>query len=173
MQIVLRRGIALRQGTFSAVIAPERVIIPALNENPELMRFLFLFVCGNYSRLISQIGRSSSTFEVRRPFTADQLLTVLREAGHTVIFIEHDPTLFDSAERLLDPIGSALRHAGREALVVLYAPSMDRSFSALARQADRVIELIPSEDPAPRRPFRYAGDRAPARPAAQRMLELG
>jgi hypothetical protein len=147
MQIMLRTGIALRQGTFSAVIAPEQVILRALNGNPELGRFLFLFVCGNYSRLISHIGRTSSNFEVRRPFTADQLLTVIKEAGHTVIFIEHDPTLFDSAERLIIPVGEALKDAGHEALVVLYSPAMDRSFAALARQADRLIEIMHANDP--------------------------
>jgi hypothetical protein len=147
MQIMLRTGIALRQGTFSAVIAPEQVILRALNGNPELGRFLFLFVCGNYSRLISHIGRTSSNFEVRRPFTADQLLTVIKEAGHTVIFIEHDPTLFESAERLIIPVGEALKDAGRDALVILYSPAMDRSFAALARQADRLIEIMNATDP--------------------------
>jgi hypothetical protein len=147
MQITLRKGITLRQGTFSAVIAPEQIILAALNGNPELGRFLFLYVCGNYSRLITHISRSSSNFEVRRPFTADQLLTVIREGGHTIIFIEHDVTLFESAERLIEPVGSALKEAGRDALVVLYSPAMDRSFAALARQADRLIEIMNSDDP--------------------------
>jgi len=142
MQIILRTGITLRQGTFTAVVAPERTIIAALNGNPELERFLFLFVCGNYSRIISHISRSPSNFEVRRPFTADQLLTVVRESGHTIIFIEHDPTLFDGAERLITPTGSALKDAGREALVVLYSPAMDKPFAALASQADRLIEIV-------------------------------
>ncbi len=146
MQIVLRRGITLHPGSFTAVIAPEQVILTALNTNPELGRFLFLFVCGNYSRLISRIDRSSSNFEVCRPFTADQFLTVIREGGHTILFIEHDTSLFESAERLIEPAGSALREAGREALVVLYSPSMDRSFAALARHADRLIEIVNADD---------------------------
>ena len=37
---------------------------------------------------------------------------------------------------------------GREALVILWAPASDRSFAALARQADRIIEIVP-EGPAP------------------------
>jgi DNA polymerase I len=174
MQIMLRQGITLRQGTFTAVIAPERRIIEALNGNPELGRFLFLFVCGNYSRLISQIGRSSVNFEVRRPFTADQLLTVIKEAGHTIIFIEHDATLFDSAERLIAPIGSALKEAGREALVVLYSPAMDRSFSAIARQADRLIELVPASEPEPGRyPSGWQhGRRNTGSPGAQKTLDM-
>lgn len=172
MQIMLRTGIALRQGTFSAVIAPEHVILKALNGNPELGRFLFLFVCGNYSRIISHIGRTSSNFEVRRPFTADQLLTVIKEAGHTVIFIEHDPSLFESAERLIIPIGEALKDAGHGALVVLYSPAMDRSFAALARQADRLIEIVNAndQDPRPRPAVSHAGRGERSHPQAQRTL---
>jgi DNA polymerase I len=160
MQIMLRKGITLRQGTFAAVIAPERTVISALNTTPELERFLFLFVCGNYSRLISHIGRESKNFEVRRPFTADQFLAVINESAHTVVFIEHDATLFDNAGRLLEPAGLALRQAGREALVVLYAPSMDRSFAALARHADRLIEILsPGDEPGEPRPFLYRSQR--------------
>lgn len=171
MQIMLRTGIALRQGTFSAVIAPEPVIIRAMNKNYELDRFLFLFICGNYSRLIPHISRASSNFEVRRPFTADQLLNVIKEAGHTVIFIEHDPTLFDSAERFVTPIGEALRGAGREALVVLYSPSMDRSFAALARQADRLIEIVHADEVEPRiRPAATTSGRKDGISRAQKTL---
>ncbi len=147
MLIMLRKGITLRQGTFTAVIAPEQVILCALNDNPDLGRFLFLFLCGNYSRLLTRINRTSSNFEIRRPFTADQLLTALKEAGHTVILIEHDPTLFDGADRLLAPVAAALRDAGNEALVILYSPAMDRSFAALASQADRVIEIMHADEP--------------------------
>jgi hypothetical protein len=81
------------------------------------------------------------------PFTADQLLTALKEASHTVIFIEHDPTLFDGADRLLIPVAAALRDAGHEALVILYAPVMDRSFAALVCQADRLIEIVHTGEP--------------------------
>jgi DNA polymerase I len=148
MLIMLRKGLTLQQGTFTAVIAPEPVILSALNDNPDLGRFLFLFLCGNYSRVLSRINRTSSNFEIRRPFTADQLLTALKEASHTVIFIEHDPTLFDGADRLMAPVAAALRDAGHEALVILYSPAMDRSFAALARQADRLIEIMPADEPA-------------------------
>jgi DNA polymerase I len=156
MLIMLRKGVILQQGTFTAVIAPEPVILSALNDNPDLGRFLFLFLCGNYSRILSRINRTSSNFEIRRPFTADQLLTALKDAGHTVIFIEHDPTLFDGADRLLAPVAAALRDAGREALVILYSPGMDRSFAALARQADRLIEIMQADEPVCGRPYQIS-----------------
>ena len=173
MQIELRRGITLHPGTFTAVIAPRRIILSALNSNSDLQRFLFLFVCGNYSHLLSGISRTSSNFEVRRPFTADQLLTALNEAGHTIVFVEHDPDLFDGAERMFAPVASSLRELGREALVVLYAPAMDRSFAALIRQADRIIELLPQEDAAGCYAPRSRSHRGGAMiPAAQKTLEV-
>jgi DNA polymerase I len=174
MLIELSRWVTIHPGTFTAVIAPEKKILAALNSNRDLQRFLFLYVSGNYSRILSGISRTSANFEVRRPFTADQLLTVVHESGHTIVFVEHDPTLFDGADRLLDPVASALRQAGREALVILWAPASDRSFAALARRADRIIEIIP-EDPAPgghgfhaRRSCREGG----GAPGAQRTLDV-
>jgi hypothetical protein len=171
MRIELRRGITLHPGTYTAVIAPEALVAGAINTNPDLRRFLFLFVCGNYSRLVNRIGRDAMNFEIRRPFTADQMLTVLNESGHTILFVEHDPTLFEGAERLLEPVGAALKQAGRESLVILWAPAMDRTLSTLARQADRLIELLPVQEPA----GPYAGSRIRHResavPPAQRTLE--
>ena len=173
MLIELSRGITLHPGTFTAVIAPEKKILAALNGNKDLQRFLFLYVSGNYSRILSGISRTSGNFEVRRPFTADQLLSVVHESGHTVLFVEHDPTLFDGAERLYEPVASALRQAGREALVILWAPVCDRSFAALARRADRVIEII-ADDTAPggyTLPGRRSCRTGSGAPGAQRTLE--
>jgi hypothetical protein len=172
MRIELRRGITLHPGTYTAVIAPEALVADAINTNPDLRRFLFLFVCGNYSRLASRIGREAMNFEVRRPFTADQMLTVLTGAGQTIIFIEHDPTLFEGAGRLLEPVGAALKQAGRESLVILYAPAMDRTFSTLARQADRLIELLPVQEPAGRQYGPGRLHREGTVPSAQRTLEV-
>jgi hypothetical protein len=141
MRIELVQGVTLQSGTFNAVIAPEQVIIAAINSHTDLQRFLFLFVCGNYSRLLSGISRMSGNFEIRRAFTAHQLFTILKEASHTIVFVEHDPTMFDGAEKMVIPVAGALRDVGREALVILYTPSMDRPFSALMRLADRVFQI--------------------------------
>ncbi|MCX6698226.1 MAG: hypothetical protein NTV84_11930, partial [Methanoregula sp.] len=94
----------LYPGTFNAVIAPEKVMVFALNSNADLQRFLFLYVSGNYSRLLTAIDRTSKNFEVRRSFTAHQLFTILKEASHTVVLVEHDPTLFDGAEKMLPQV---------------------------------------------------------------------
>jgi DNA polymerase I len=146
MLIELRKGMTLHHGTFNAVIAPGKVMVSALNINMDLQRFLFLYVSGNYSRLLSSINRSSRNFEVRRAFTAHQLFTMLKEASQTVVLLEHDSTLFDGAENMLPQIAGMLKEVGRESLVILYTPSIDRSFSVLMRQADHIIEITPADD---------------------------
>ena len=128
------------------MVAPEKVLITAINSNADLQRFLFLYLGGNYSRILSGVNRQSKNFDVRRGFTAHQLLTMLREAAHTVVFIEHDPTLFDQAMNMLEPLAGTLKDLSRDSLVVLYTPVADRTFLALARRADRFIEFIPIEE---------------------------
>lgn len=174
MLIMLHRGITLQQGTFTAVIAPEQVILPALNDDPDHGRFLFLFLCGNYSRLLSRINRMPANFEICRPLTADQLHTALKEASHTVIFVEHDTTLFDGADRMLVPVAAALRDAGHEALVILYSPAMDPSFAVLACQADRLIEILQAGEPTNNGQYRSSRSyRQGSLPApAQKILEV-
>jgi hypothetical protein len=145
MQIELRKGMTLHQGSYHAIVAPETVLVSAINSNAELQRFLFLYIGGNYSRLLSGIHRNSKNFDIRRAFTAHQLFSMLKEAAHTIILIEHDPTLFDGAEKMIPPVAGALKDAGRESLVILYTPVIDRTFASLMRQADRVIEITSIE----------------------------
>jgi DNA polymerase I len=174
MLIELRKGMTLHPGTFNAVIAPGKVMISALNLNTDLQRFLFLYVSGNYSHLLSSINRSSRNFEVRRAFTAHQLFTILKEASHTVVLIEHDPTLFDGAENMLPQIAGMLKVIGRESLVILYTPSIDRSFSVLMRLADHIIEIAPADTISGT--ILYRSSRSPRNngilPYAQQTLEV-
>ncbi|HON81237.1 MAG TPA: hypothetical protein PLN56_04065 [Methanoregulaceae archaeon] len=148
MQFDLHPSVTLSSGTFSALVAPEDLVLAGLNDNPVLKRFLFLFICGNYSRLLSGINRRSVSIEVRRAFTAFQLLTILRESYHTIIFIEHDPTLYEEVgAEVLGQVSEAMKSAGQGSAVVLYAPAEDPSFSGMARVADRFFSL--SSPPAP------------------------
>ncbi|HVP96035.1 hypothetical protein [Methanoregula sp.] len=171
MQIEIRRGISLQPGSFSAVVLPVKQMVGALNSSAEIRRFLFLYIGGNYSRVLPGLDRTSQNLEICRAFTAHQLLALVREAGHTVIFVEHDPGLFDGAEEMLDPVAGALADAGRESLVLLYTPVPDRPFFALARRAGRYIEVYADDEANPlSRTSRHYG----LRPAGsgQRTLEV-
>jgi len=152
MQIEIRRGIFLQPGSFAAVVMPERQMAAALNNTAEIQRFLFLYIGGNYSRLLSGLHRSSKNLEICRAFTAHQFLALVREAGHTALFVEHDPELFTGTHGMLGPAADALADAGRESLVILYTPVPDRTFLALARRAGRFIEICAAEDPSPQSP---------------------
>lgn len=146
IQIELRKGMYLYPGSYNAVVAPENVMVRAINSNAELQRFLFLYISGNYSRILQGINRGSKNFEIRRAFTAHQFLSVIKEAAHTIILVEHDPMLFEGAENMVTPVSMALKDAGRDALLILYTPVIDRKFSALMRQADRIIEIAEADD---------------------------
>lgn len=153
MEFDLHPSVTLRSGTFSAVVAPEEVVLEGLNDNPVLRRFLFLFVSGNYSRLLSGINRRSVSIEVRRAFTAFQLLQILRESYHTIVFVEHDPTLYEGCGGGTAPqVGECLRQMGQSTLVVLHTVSPDPSFEEMARLADRVFSVASpaARAPAPR-----------------------
>jgi len=171
MQIEIHRNIFLGPGNFAAVVMPERQMAESLNRTEEIRRFLFLYIGGNYSRLLSGLHRSSKNLEVCRAFTAHQLLALVREAGHTVIFVEHDPELFTGTREMLDPVAGALADAGRESLVILYTPVPDRTFLALARRAGRFIEICADLDRCPpsRSPRQY-GPRSSG--SGQQTLEV-
>jgi hypothetical protein len=143
MLIELRKGMTLCPGTFNAVIAPENVMASALTASADLQRFLYM--SGRNPRLLSGIKRSAGNAEVRRAYTARQLFALLQEVRHTVVFLEHDPAVFDGAEEMIPRVGDILRDIGCESLVVLYAPSVDRSFSLLMRHADRFIEITAAD----------------------------
>ena len=171
MQIEIRKGISLQPGSFAAVVLPVRQMAGALNSSAEIRRFLFLYVGGNYSRVLSGLHRTSKNLEICRAFTAHQLLTLVREACHTVIFVEHDPSLFDGAAEMLDPVAGALADAGRESLVILYTPVPERTFFALARRAGRYIEIYADDEPhLPSRNGRQYGPQPSG--TGQRTLEV-
>ncbi len=174
MQIELRKGMYLYPGSYNAVVAPENVMVRSINTNVDLQRFLFLYISGNYSRILPGISRDSKNFEVRRAFTAHQFLSVLREAAHTIVLVEHDPLLFEGAENMIAPVSLALKDAGHDALVILYTPVIDRRFSALMRQADRIIEIAEADDlssRAPRRSLRMQRNGGPL-VRGQKTLEV-
>jgi DNA polymerase I len=175
MEFDLQPGISLQSGTFSAVVAPEELILVLLNGADELQRFMFLFVSGSCSRLLSGIGRTSTRFDIRRAFTSHQLLGILQDAYHTVVFIEHDGTLYDGAPEMLEPVSAAMGELARSALVILYTPRRDAEFDALARRADRFFVFFnPAAGRYARRGHagRPGGMAAPAQPRTGGQMTL-
>jgi hypothetical protein len=65
-------------------------------------RFKFLYVCGNHSSILSNLDRRFQDLEIRRAFTDFQLMTILEETRHSLIFIEHDLLLYEDAIGMID-----------------------------------------------------------------------
>jgi len=138
MDLPILPGIILQSGLFSAVIAPEETILAGLNDNPVIERYTTLFISGNFSRILNGINRRSTNFHIQRAFTVHQLLTILHETYHSIVFLEHDPTIYDDAGDVKTMIPRALKEMSHDKIVILYATKMDRHFSFLISNADRV-----------------------------------
>ncbi len=140
MEFELHPRIAVETGTFTLIMAPLPMMLEALNWCDALQQYATLYISGNYSQLLSGIHRTRQNLDVQRGFTGYQLLTILQEAPHTILFIEHDPGLYEGEEgrRLIFPASMAMREAARNAAVILYAPGITCSLRRIARRADRV-----------------------------------
>ena len=139
MEIELHPAVSLLPETFNVLVGPVEMLAHALNSHLELQRYKILFVCGNYSRILSRLDRSFTELEVRRAFTSFQLMTILEENHHSFLIIEHDPTLYEDAKEMVEYLAQALRQTSREATILLYSPALDTHLEKMAKLADRVF----------------------------------
>ncbi len=70
MDFELYPTITLRSRSFNALLAPREMFIQALNRNLNLQRFKVIYVCGNYSSILSSLDRRFEALDVRRAFTS-------------------------------------------------------------------------------------------------------
>jgi hypothetical protein len=99
MEIELLPTVSMLPETFSVLVAPVEMLAGALNSHLELQRYKILFISGNYSRILNRLNRNFTELEVRRAFTVYQLMTILEENHHSFLIVEHDPLLYEDAER--------------------------------------------------------------------------
>ena len=52
-------------------------------------------------------------------------MTILEEARHSLIIIEHDPMLYEDAQGMVEYVSLGLHDAAKEAAVLLYSPGTD------------------------------------------------
>ncbi len=126
----------IREG-FNVLISPPAI---AIDEAVRLAHTSFssLFIAGNRISILTKIKHG---YEVARAFTCHQLLTLLENAHHQSIFIEHDPSLFESL-RDAEILALALRDtASRCETLVYYARTSDEFSSIISRYADRIIAV--------------------------------
>ena len=138
MDFELLPTITLRSRSFNVLQAPRDLFIQALNRNLNLQLYKVLYICGNYSSILSSLDRRFQDLEIRRAFTLFQLMTVLEEARHSLILVEHDPTIYEDATEMVDYVSRALSDTAKEATVLLYSQGSDPFLENLSRNADRV-----------------------------------
>ena len=85
--------------TFSLLISLVELLAVAQSSHLELQRYKLLFICGNYSRILSRLNRNITELDVRRAFTVFQLMTILEENHHSFLIVEHDPLLYEDAKK--------------------------------------------------------------------------
>jgi hypothetical protein len=138
MDFELHPTVSLGSRSFNVLQAPRDLFIQALNRNLNLQCYKVLYVCGNYSSILSKLDPKFMDLDVRRAFTVFQLMTVLEEARDSIIIVVHDPMLYEDAAEMVEYVSHALSDAGKEAAVLLYSPSTDPFLEDLSRNADRV-----------------------------------
>lgn len=167
MDFDLYPTITLRSRSFNALLAPREMFIQAMNRNLNLQRFKVLYVTGNYSAILSRLDRRFEALEIRRGFTVFQLMTILEEAHRSLIFIEHDPLLYEDAAEMTEYVSKAMREAAKEATVLLYASGVDPYLEELIKNADHVFHF----DERPRAETRIAAKVNPRAQKSQTTLE--
>ncbi|HNX09224.1 MAG TPA: hypothetical protein PKL29_03835 [Methanothrix sp.] len=150
MDLELHPAVTLSSRAFHILVSPLQMIVSSLNDHLDLQRLCVLYVCGNYSRILSSLDRNLTSMQVRRAFTAFQLMTVLEECRHTLLIIEHDPLLYEDAEEMVEYVARAMREASRDCTVLLYSPASDPFLEVMTDYADRVFYFAKGPGAPPR-----------------------
>src|SRR5512139_2797246 len=139
MDFKLHPPVSLHERSYNVLVAPREHFIAMLNRNLNLQRYKVLYVTGNYSGILSRLHRRFTELDIRRGFTTFQLMTILEEAHHSLIIVEHDPLLYEDAQEMTEYISKSLKQAAHEAAVLLYSPEIDPLLEDLTNLADRVF----------------------------------
>ncbi len=139
MGFELHPAINLDMRAFHILVSPLQMLMRALNDHLDLQRFEVLFICGNFSRILSGLDRRFVSLQVRRAFTVFQLIAVLEDSRHTLLIIEHDPLLYEDAEEMVEYVSQAMKEAAKSCTVLLYSPASDPFLEMMTNYADRVF----------------------------------
>jgi DNA polymerase I len=167
MEIELHPAVSLLPETFNVLVAPVEILVEALNSHLNLQLYKVLYVCGNYSRILSRLDRNFTELEVRRAFTSFQLMNVLEENHHSFLIVEHDPMLYEDAKETVEYVAQALKQTSRETTILLYSPALDPHLQKMTELADRVFCFYEM----PRPPAKGRAKAEPKIPGDQVTLE--
>ncbi len=136
MEFELAPMVSVLTGTFCTMIAPEELVLPALT-NPDNKRYLFLYLAGTTSGILPALTKHPGNMQIRRAVSPGQLAAEIRAVRHSILFVEHDPSLYAGEEDVAS-VADALKEASEGAVVVLYAQRADPWFDVIQSHADQV-----------------------------------
>jgi hypothetical protein len=116
-------------------------VAKTLNRNLHLQRFKVLYICRNYSSVLSRLDHRFQGLEIRRAFTVFQLMTILEEARHSLIIIEHDALLYEDAQGVLSTSPKVSAMLPKRLQSCFYSPLTDTFLEDLTRNANMHQQL--------------------------------
>jgi len=130
---------SVHPSTLTAIVAPPDFVVGLITEQARYNNMLY--VAGNHSTVLPGLSRLKISFDVRRAFTAYQLLQILSEvseAEHDVVFVEHDS--FEESDVLAEAIFLAMKELVRSGIAVIhFSATLDDFVDFIARNADRFV----------------------------------
>ena len=66
-------------------------------------------------------------------------MTILEEACHSLIIIEHDPIIYEDSAEMVEYVSRAMKEAAQEATMLLYSPGLDPFVEELAQNSDHIF----------------------------------
>ena len=136
MEFELTPAVSLYTGTFSALIAPEELVLTAIT-SPKNSKYSFLYLAGPVSGILPALARPPGAMEIRRVVSPLHLAGEVRAAQHTIVFVEHDPSLYGCDEETVPPARAMAAGAGGSVMVI-YTSKTDARFDLVLPYTDRV-----------------------------------
>ena len=131
--------LSIHPSTLAAVVAPPEFAVELITEQARYSNVLY--IAGNHSVVIPKLSRRRVSFDVRRAFTAYQLLQILSEvseAEHDVVLVEYNG--FEESDALAEAIFLAMRELARNGTAVIhYSAKLDGFVDFIVRNADRFV----------------------------------
>ena len=128
-------------GTLTVALTPAEVVVSALNTASGLPRYRMLYISGDRSAVLSGVRRPSTNLDIQCAHTPHQLRSILQEARHPFILVEHDPAFYEQDRSIIVPVAMAMREASRTAAVLYCAAGQDAAVRVFMKLADRVFHL--------------------------------
>lgn len=109
-------------GLLASCRPPIELLIQAHNCNLNLQCYQLISACDNYSCVLGKLERKFTDLAIHQPFIMFKLMTIPKEARHSIIIVEGDPTLYEDAAEMTEYVSYAMSNAAKDSAVLLCSP---------------------------------------------------